>query len=106
MYFEIISKIENLEASNDYWIEAMADNSTKQMFALCIENKDCNDLEKRKIYQILPDNEASKEGYMRVVDESGEDYLYPASYFIGIKLPHAALKALPWQSEMKSSLTT
>ena len=76
----------------------MADNSLKQMFALCVENKDCDDLEKRKIYQILPDNEASKEGYMRIVDESGEDYLYPESYFIIIKLPHAAIKALPWQS--------
>lgn len=42
-------------------------------FALCIENKDCVDLEKRKIYQTLPDAEAEKEGYLRVVDESGED---------------------------------
>ena len=77
----------------------MADNSTKLMFALCIENKDCDDLEKRKIYQVLPDNDAVREGYMRIVDESGEDYLYPESYFIAIKLPHAAIEALPWQPE-------
>jgi hypothetical protein len=49
---------------------------------LCIQNKDCEDLEKRKIYQILPDEEAEKEGYIMVIDESGEDYLYPQSYFI------------------------
>jgi hypothetical protein len=51
-------------------------------FALCIENKDCDDLERRKIYQALSDEKAEKEGYIRVIDESGEDYLYPQSYFI------------------------
>ena len=63
-------------------------------FVLCIENKDCEDLEKRKIYQILPDDEAEKEGYLRVVDESGEDYLYPQSYFVLIPLPQEAQEAL------------
>ena len=66
----------------------------KQTFALCIENKDCEDLEKRKIYQILPDNDAEKEGYIRVIDESGEDYLYPQSYFILVQLPREAQDAL------------
>ena len=64
------------------------------MFALCIENKDCDDLEKRKIYQILPDDEAAKEGYLRIIDESGQDYLYPQSYFILVKLPREAQDAL------------
>ena len=59
---------------------------TEQKFALCIENKDCDDLEKRKIYQILPDDIAVKDGYLRIVDESGEDYLYPESYFIFLRL--------------------
>ena len=63
-------------------------------FALCIENKDCEDLEKRKIYQILQDDEAEKEGYLRVIDESGEDYLYPQSYFILVQLPHEVQEAL------------
>ena len=63
-------------------------------FVLCIENKDCEDLEKRKIYQTLPDDEAEKEGYLRVVDESGEDYLYPQSYFVLIPLPREAQVAL------------
>jgi hypothetical protein len=62
--------------------------------ALCIENKDCEDLEKRKIYQMLPDEEAEKEGYLRVIDESGEDYLYPRSYFIAVQLPREAQEAL------------
>ena len=63
-------------------------------FALCIENKDCDDLEKRKIYQLLPDEEAEKEGYLRVIDESGEDYLYPQAYFILVQLPREAQEAL------------
>ena len=63
-------------------------------FVLCIENKDCDDLEKRKLYQVLPDEEAQKEGYFRVIDESGEDYLYPQSYFIVVQLPREAQEAL------------
>jgi len=61
---------------------------------LCIENNDCDDLEKRKIYLMLPDEEAEKEGYIRVIDESGEDYLYPQSYFIVVQLPRKAQEAL------------
>ena len=63
-------------------------------FALCVENKDCEDLEKRKIYQAIPDEAASREGYFRVIDESGEDYLYPQSYFILVQLPREAQEAL------------
>jgi hypothetical protein len=55
----------------------MAKESKVKSYALCIENKECEDLEKRKIYAVLADNEAAKEGYLRIVDESGEDYLYP-----------------------------
>jgi hypothetical protein len=72
----------------------MAKKRKEQVFALCIENKDCEDLEKRKIYRALPDDEATREGYLRVIDESGEDYLYPESYFILIRLPREAQKAL------------
>ncbi len=72
----------------------MAKNKENYRFALCIENKDCDDLEKRKIYQVLPDEEAEKEGFIRVIDESGEDYLYPQSYFIVVQLPREAQEAL------------
>ena len=66
----------------------------KTQFVLCIENSGCEDLEKRKFYQVLPDEAAAQEGYLRVVDESQEDYLYPASYFISIKLSRKAQEAL------------
>jgi hypothetical protein len=66
----------------------------EKIFALCVENKDCEDLEKRKIYQVLPDEEAEKEGYFRIIDESDEDYLYPQSYFVLLKLPREAQEAL------------
>ena len=72
----------------------MEQNSEKLTFMLCIENRDCKDLERRKMYQVLPDGEASKEGYVRVLDESGEDYLYPESYFIPLQLPREAQEAL------------
>ena len=72
----------------------MKENLSVSQFALCIENRDCDDLEKRKIYQILPDEEAAQEGHLRVVDESQEDYLYPASYFILVELPRKAKDAL------------
>jgi hypothetical protein len=51
-------------------------------------------LKKRKNYQVFPDEEAENEGYIRVVEESGEDYLYLQSYFILVKLPRAAQEAL------------
>jgi hypothetical protein len=63
-------------------------------FAVCIENRDCDDLEKGKVYQILPDDAAAQEGYVRVVDESTEDYLYPESYFVLLDLPKKAQDAL------------
>jgi hypothetical protein len=72
----------------------MEKEKKEQVFALCVENKDCEDLEKRKIYKVLPDEEAEKEGYLRVIDESGEDYLYPQSYFVIVQLPREAQEAL------------
>jgi len=72
----------------------MTEPRSNKRFGLCVENKDSEDLEKRKIYVVLPDEEAEKEGYLRVIDESGEDYLYPASYFILVELPAEAQAAL------------
>jgi hypothetical protein len=72
----------------------MTQELIKPKFALCIDNKDCEDLEKKKIYQVLPDEDAANEGYLRVIDESGEDYLYPESYFILVELPRKAQDAL------------
>jgi hypothetical protein len=66
----------------------------KARFVICLKNEECEDLEPRKIYQVLPDPLAAKDGYIRVVDESGEDYLYPQDYFLPIELPQAVQKAL------------
>ena len=65
-----------------------------QKFVLCVRNDDCEDLELRKVYPVLPDKRAEKEGYIRVVDESGEDYLYPEVYFVFVRLPRKAQEAV------------
>ena len=68
-------------------------NNKKNKIAICVENKDyLASLEKRKIYQILPDEKAEKHQMIRVVDESGEDYLYPEKYFIVMELPEVVDK--------------
>ena len=51
---------------------------SSQSFALCVEDGGMEDLEARKLYQILPDGEAAREGYIRVVDEWGKGYVYPS----------------------------
>jgi hypothetical protein len=72
----------------------MTEQKETTRFVLCIRNEGCEDLEPRKVYQLLPDEAGAREGYVRVVDESGEDYLYPEGYFVPIELPQAAEKAL------------
>ncbi len=68
---------------------------TELRFAICIANTGYPAaLEVRKIYQVLPDADAAKHNYVRVVDESGEDYLYPADYFVLIDLPPSTKEAL------------
>ena len=67
---------------------------TKQ-FVICVSNDGYKaSLEVRKIYAAIPDAEAEAHDCLRIVDESGEDYLYPAGYFVAIDLPHAAKLAL------------
>ena len=63
-------------------------------FALCIENRGAEDLEIRKVYRVLPDKAATATGYLRVIDESGEDYLYPDDYFVPLELPPVARRAM------------
>ncbi len=72
----------------------MKRRTPQAQFVICIRNEDCEDLEPRKLYQMLPDDDAATEGYIRVIDESGEDYLYPADYFVAIELPKPAKRAL------------
>lgn len=72
----------------------MPTHESASRFVICIKNEECEDLQPRKIYQTLPDEAAAVDGYIRVIDESGEDYLYPLDYFVPIELPQAAEKAL------------
>ena len=48
----------------------------------------------RKIYQAAPDESAEKEGHLRIIDESGEDYSYPANYFVSVEVPKKAEQSL------------
>ena len=68
--------------------------STKAEFALCISDAE-PDLELRTVYRVLADDSASKSQYLRVVDESGEDYLYPAKYFMLVEAPVKAKQSGP-----------
>ena len=64
-------------------------------YAICVKNEDYPaSLELRKIYRVVSDKESSALGLVRIIDESGEDYLYPAEYFVPIKLPRAAERAM------------
>lgn len=73
---------------------AITHTKTTAKFAFCVRDDDCDDLTRRKVYQVLPDPDAAKDHYLRVIDDSGEDYLYPAIYFVPLDLPREAQKAL------------
>ena len=61
----------------------MKHEGTGSMIAICIDNTDYEmSLERRKVYPVLPDAAAAESNYVRVIDETGEDYLFPASRFI------------------------
>lgn len=64
-------------------------------FAICIDNSEYPaSLEQHKIYRVLPDADAERDGDLRIIDESGEDYLYPAGYFVSVDLPSDTLRVL------------
>jgi hypothetical protein len=73
----------------------MATRSTRKRFAVCLRNKGYEvSLERRKIYEVLPDPDAARHKQIRVIDESGEDYLYPQSFFAPIELPQTLRRAV------------
>ncbi len=82
MHFEIIGVIE------------MSQNVIEPRFVICVRNEGCEDLALCKAYQVLVDASAAKDGYIRVIDESGEDYLYPGSYFVPVDLTQEAERSL------------
>jgi hypothetical protein len=69
--------------------------SPQHKFVVCINNKGYPaSLERRKLYLVVPDLQAEAHGMIRVIDESGEDYLFPADLFASVELPEVALDAL------------
>jgi hypothetical protein len=63
-------------------------------FAVCIQSDDADLLTPRMIYQVLPDESAAKSNYVRVIDNEGEDYIYPAKYFMFLDLPQEIERAV------------
>ena len=73
----------------------MSKRATATMkFAVCIQSDDVDLLTPRMIYQVLPDEGAAKSNYVRIIDNEGEDYLYPAAYFMFLDLPAEIEQAL------------
>jgi hypothetical protein len=69
----------------------MARKKSQAQFVICVRNDDYPaSLELRKVYERLDDPEAARHKMLRVIDESGEDYLYPDDYFVAVRLPQAA----------------
>jgi hypothetical protein len=69
----------------------MSKRTTSPQFAICINNTGYeDDLKVRTVYRILPDEAADRSHYLRIVDETGEDYLYPAAAFVLIDVSHEA----------------
>ena len=63
-------------------------------FAVCVSTDDPDLLTPRMIYRVLPDDSAARSDYVRVIDNEGEDYLYPAKYFVFVELPRAVERAI------------
>jgi len=63
-------------------------------YVVCIHTEGAEDLELRKLYQVREDETAEGRGHLRVVDESGEDYLYPKEFFALVELPEDTERAL------------
>ncbi len=72
----------------------MSKHEKSLKFAVCIRSDDADLLTPRMIYQVLPDESAAKSKYVRVIDNEGEDYLYPAEYFMFLDLPQEIERAL------------
>jgi hypothetical protein len=65
----------------------MTGTPARPVFAVCVANQGCDDLSLGMLYRLLPDEAAAAEGLVRVVDDSGEDYLYPADRFVVVQVP-------------------
>lgn len=66
-------------------------------YVVCVDGGGNDDLQERKIYEVLPDPSAAVSGYLRVVDDSGEDYLYPGRLFVPFQVPELLRSVLEHQ---------
>jgi hypothetical protein len=77
----------------------MISNEAISSYVLCIDDGGYPEsLEVRKIYPALPNEKAASRDYVRIIDETGEDYLYPMKYFVALNLPPEVIAALPDQT--------
>jgi hypothetical protein len=73
----------------------MASRASTLRFVICIDNSEYPaSLKLHKVYRVVPDRDAAADRDLRIVDESGEDYLYPAKYFTFVNLPNAIVHSL------------
>ncbi len=73
----------------------MNKNDSAPLFAICINaNTHGGDLRLHTVYPVIPDPKSEEHGYIRIIDDSGEDYIYPADYFVIVTLPMQAAEAL------------
>lgn len=71
----------------------------QQRYAICVSNHGYSAaLEVRKVYRLVPDSSLEGKGLVRIIDESGEDYAYPASFFVPIEVPEAAASTFSHRS--------
>ncbi len=81
-------------------------NELISSYVFCIDDGGYREsLEVRKVYAVLPDERAARNNYLRVIDETGEDYLYPAKYFVPVHIPPEAAKILPAGTKRVSTST-
>ena len=81
---------------NDIWTNIMRTRrNLSPRFTICIDNSEYPaSLELHKVYRVVPDKDAERDGDLRIIDESGEDYLYPAKYFVSLNLPSTVVRTL------------
>ncbi len=65
-----------------------------RLLAVCLRSDDPNLLTPRRIYEVLPDASSDRSRYLRIIDNEGKDYLYPADYFVFVDFPPAVQRAL------------
>ncbi|HVA51495.1 MAG TPA: hypothetical protein VNH11_34450 [Pirellulales bacterium] len=69
-------------------------HAERARFVVCVTDQGCDDLTAWKLYRVLPDEKAAQESYLRIVDDSGEDYLYPMQRFVEVEVSEASVEAL------------